>query len=591
MFGALAACLYAAPAAKMVEIPGTSYDAPDTLTGVNVTVTIGKFLLAPAELTQREFEGVMGNNPSFHKGPDLPVENVSWWDAIRYCNLRSIKEGLDPVYDLRSGAADLRKTGYRLPTDDEWTHAAGKPPSGTASAAANLGSADTKSVNRLEADLRTAATKPPGTYPANQYGLYDMVGNVWEWCTDYFHAPSTPAASFNPAGPARGLARVIRGGSFLSTTSQWSRGYRSSMEPSYKSRFTGFRIARTVELVPALPPSHRDARWFEPYNKPPAGYETSTGDLAPLVDGNASLAAWQKRSAVIRTKWMKLLGAPEIQPPAPAVRLVETVHDPNYTGRLMYLQVEPDWWEKIFVMTPPHPADRPLPVVIVPYYDVDTPAGRDLSGRSFMPISVRSFAYTAVQKGYMAVAIRWFGESYGEWYSEAVANLKLRHPRCTGLGKWVWDSQRLLDYLYTLPEVDRARIGIMGHSLGSKMAVYAAAFDDRITAVVASEGGIGLPFSNYEDYWYFGDFIRQVDKATDQHELLGLIAPRPFLLIGGDEYDTAKSWYYINAARRVYQLYQKPLQIGYFNHHKGHTPTPEAVWRSMEWFAHFLGPA
>ena len=81
-----------------------------------------------------------------------------------------------------------------------------------------------------------------------------------------------------------------------------------------------------------------------------------------------------------------------------------------------------------------------------------------------------------------------------------------------------------------------------------------------------------------------------MDKETDQHELLGLIAPRPFLLIGGDVYDTAKSWYYINAARQVYNLYGKPLNIGYYNHHKGHPPTPEATWRAMEWLANFLGP-
>jgi hypothetical protein len=80
-----------------------------------------------------------------------------------------------------------------------------------------------------------------------------------------------------------------------------------------------------------------------------------------------------------------------------------------------------------------------------------------------------------------------------------------------------------------------------------------------ITAVVALKGGIGLPFSNYEDYWHFGEVIKRVDQGTDQHELLGLTAPRPFLLIGGDEYDTAKSWHYINAARQVYRMYDKPL--------------------------------
>jgi len=251
--------------------------------------------------------------------------------------------------------------------------------------------------------------------------------------------------------------------------------------------------------------------------------------------------------------------------------------------------VEQGWWEKIFTMMPSDEFEQPRPVVIVPFYDVDIPAGRNLSGRTFNSIGVDSFAYMAVQRGYIAVAIRWFGESYGEGYSEAVANLKLRNPRCSGLGKWVWDAHRLLDYLSQQPQVDARRIGIIGHSLGAKMAMYAAAFDPRISAVVANEGGIGLSFSNYEDYWYFGDSIQKVDKSTDQHELLALIAPRPFLLIGGDKYDTAESWHYINAARQVYGLYGKPLNIGYFNHHQGHTPTPESVWRSMEWLAHFLG--
>ena len=142
----------------------------------------------------------------------------------------------------------------------------------------------------------------------------------------------------------------------------------------------------------------------------------------------------------------------------------------------------------------------------------------------------------------MAVAILWFGESYGEWYSEAVANLKLRHPDCTGLGKWVSDAQRLVDYLYTLPEADRRNIGIMGHSLGSKMAVYVAAFDERITAVGASEG----------------------TSST---------RPRAG----------------IPSTPRGRSTASTTSRSGYFNHHKGHTPAPEAVWRSMEWLAHFLG--
>ena len=579
--------------AGLIEVPGMSHEVTDTLTKVPVTVTLGRFLIAPKELTQREFDAVMGYNPSFHKGADLPVETVSWWEAIRYCNLRSLRENLEPCYNLETGCCEIARNGYRLPTDAEWTHAAGPIPDVAGkgnTAIANLGTSDTRDVARLREELQTSGTKPVGSYSPNQFGLFDMYGNVWEWTSDYFNPESTPQASYNPAGPLRGLARIVRGGSFISTTSEWARGYRSSIEPGYKSRFTGFRVCRTAEPRPVLPQSHQSPDWFTPYNSPPAGYESSTGSLSSLVAGVGSVAEWKSRREAILTKWFKLLGSMETSAPSPQTRLVETVSDQNYTARLMYLQVEPDWWEKILVMMPASDLERPRPVVIVPFYDVDTPAGRNLSGRSFLGMGVDSYAYAAVQKGYIAVAIRWFGESYGEWYSEAVANLKLRHPHCTGLGKWVWDAQRLIDYLYSLPEVDRDHIGIIGHSLGGKMALYAAAFEPRITAVVSNEPGVGLSFSNYDDYWYFGDFIDKVEKGTDQHELIGLIAPRPFLLIGGDTYDTAKSWYYINAAREIYDLYGKPENIGYFNHHKGHMPTPEAVWRAVEWLVHFLGP-
>jgi len=563
----------------------------DGLTKVPVSVTIGKFLVAPTAVTQREFEAVMGYNPSFHQGADLPVETVTWWEAIRYCNARSQREKLDFCYNLESGFCDVQKNGYRLPTDAEWEQAAGGksavPPAGNQ---ANLGNSDTTHVNLLIDELNQSGTKRVGSYSPNQYGIYDMFGNVWEWCNDYFNPVESPQASYNPAGPLRGLARIIGGGCFVSTTSSWERGYRSSMEPDYKSRFTGFRVCRTLEPEAVLPTAHSSPDWFATYNQRPAGYETTIGNLSSLVTGVNSVAEWQDRRKEIETKWLKLLGSMEISPPSPQTRLVEVVKDQNYTAKLMYLQVEPDWWEKILVMMPAAVITKPRPVVIVPFYDVDTSAGRNLSGRSFLGPTVDPYAYAAVQKGYIAVAIRWYGESYGEGLIEAVANLKLRHSQCMGLGKWVWDAHRLVDYLYTLPEIDQKRIGIIGHSLGGKMALYASAFDRRITTVVSNELGIGLTFSNYEDYWYLGDFIKHVDAGTDHHELIALLAPRPFLLVGGDTYDTDKSWYYINAAREVYKLYNQPLNVGYFNHHKGHWAPPEGIWRAIEWLAHFLGP-
>ncbi len=579
------------PSRKLVEVPGTSFEITDELTKVPVTVTLGKFLMSPTQVTQKQYEEIAGENPSFHPGPNLPVETVSWWEAIRYCNLRSVKENLDPCYNLETGFCDMRKSGYRLPSDTEWTHASGDvstPPAGTK---ANLGNSDTTHVRSLVDELNHSGTQPVGSYPANQYGIYDMFGNVWEWCTDYFNPLNEPQSSYNSAGPLRGLSRIVRGGSFVSTTSQWAgAGYRRCIEPEYKSRFTGFRVCRTLEPNPVLPAAHRSSEWFAQYNQAPAGYEATTGNLSSLVAGIGSVAQWQSRRATIQEKWLKLLGSMDIAPPPAKTRLVSVVEHQNYTAKLMYLQVEPDWWEKILVMMPAESITRPRPVVIVPFYDVDTAAARNLSGNEYLGSTVDPYAYCAVQKGYIAVAIRWWGESYGEFWSEATANLKLRHPNVTGLGKWVWDAHRLVDYIYTLPEVDRTNIGIIGHSLGGKMALYAPAFDDRITAVVSNELGIGLTFSNYDDYWYLGDSIHTLEPGTDQHELIALIAPRPFLLIGGDKYDTKQSWYYINAARSVYRLYGNAQNIGYFNHHTGHRPTPDAIWRMNEWLAHFLGP-
>ncbi|MCE5252584.1 SUMF1/EgtB/PvdO family nonheme iron enzyme [bacterium] len=583
---------------RFVTISGASYRVTDGRTGIPVTVTVGSFSIAKTEVTQKEFADIMGYNPSYHRGPDFPVETVSWWEAVRYCNLRSVREGLAPCYDLSTGECNLAQNGYRLPTDAEWSLADSTETVYTPETVhryGNIGSSNTKNIPELMQALQKNTTQKPGSFLPNAPGLYDMTGNVWEWCSDFDNpVDNVPIPLHNPQGPSRGTERILRGGSFMSMVNSWSRGFRSSMKPEHKSRFTGFRVCRSI-AGKAAAPEFDEISWFESYNRAPEGFAGSLGNLVSLVkDGKGgtiqSVPQWQEKKKPIRARWEKLLGTIDETPPEPSVIPIETFEEEEYTGRLMYLQVESGFREKIYVMIPRKPLVTPTPVVITPYYDVDAPAGKNMGGRSYSPPGVRSFAYLMIQQGCIAVAVRWFGESYGEQYGEAVAELKLRHPGLSGLGKWVWDAGRVIDYIYTMPEADHARIGIIGHSLGGKMALYAAAMDERITAVVASEPGIGLTFTNYDDFWYFGDYIRNIDPSTDQHELLGLIAPRPFLLIGGDDSDTDKSWYYINAAREVYGIYGKPGNIGYYNHRTGHSPTPEAVRLSIEWLNRFLAP-
>ncbi len=531
-------------------IPPSRQTVRDPPTGISVHVAVDGFRIAKTETSQQVYEQVMGQNPSLHKGPNLPVENVSWLNAISFANAVSVRNKLNPCYIVASASRKTSCNGYRLPTEAEWSAAAG-------TSDGNLGLASTKNASELG---KLPGTRSIGSSGPNAFGVYDMSGNVWEWCEDWFNAIQSPWPVTNPRGPRRGLQRVIRGGSYVTSRTSWSRGLRSSQDPAHASGETGFRIVQsTGVLAPAIPFDQ------SAYRKPPQRTDFPT--LAPVTK-------------VDRAKWMQWLGAPAIAKPAPHARLVREIDDTWLRARLIDLQTEPDSWERILIVYPDEHLTTPRPVLIVPYYDVDTPAGLNLGGRNFQPLGVRSFAWLAAQQGYIAVAIRWFGESYGQRYDEAVANLARRHPGTTGLGKWVWDASRLLDYLETLPDVDRTRIAMMGHSLGGKMTMYAAAMDQRVRAAVASEPGVSFAFTNYEDYWYFGE---RLPKGVDQNELLALLAPRPFLLIAGEDSDGDKSLPLLTSASAM------PRSVlDWINHRSGHTPAPDAITAAFDWLRHWL---
>lgn len=495
------------------------------------TVSTDEFLIGRTEVTQEEFEKVTGKNPSHYRGGARPVDSVSWFDAVDYLNRRSELEGFSACYALPEGTRRPGCTGYRLPTSAEWAVAAGPPDE---SAFRGTGYQDESNLLKKE----QIGTAPASAGKPNPHGLYGMSGNVWEWCEDWF--------SRDPKAPTPPLARVIRGGSFMTGGTQWNKELLSSMEPHKRSRFTGFRAVRAVT---------------------PAAVR-----LTRTVDE-------------IRKLWTGVLGVPKLPVRAPGATLVRPVTDAAWTGQLLDLEIDPGFPTRILVAAPAaKPAGR-LPVILVPYYDVDTPVGADLGGRRFVPGATRAYARLAVQRGFLAVAVKWYGEADGEGYDEAVFYLNQRHPGVTPLGKWAFDLQRIVDYLGTRDDVDMTRIGMIGHSLGGKMALYGAAFEPRVRAVVSSEPGISLSFSNYGDFWYLGNAIKRLPKDADQHELLALIAPRPFLLIAGESADGAKSLPYLLAVKG---LYPNPDHIAMFNHATGHSPTEESVEHAMAWLARFL---
>jgi formylglycine-generating enzyme required for sulfatase activity len=194
------------PTTESGRNPVSEQDHPVTLTT--------DFWMAESEVTQRQYRNLTGSSPSYFKGDDLPVEQVSWYDAVAYCNALSIKEGLQPCYQINGmtvGWGDgLKCTGYRLPTEAEWEYAA-HPPSGSRTVYAGSDTVDGVAWYIGNSGNTTHAVK---TKTANGRGLYDLSGNVFEWVWDWYQSNYEALPATDPIGPTTGASRVIRGGSW-----------------------------------------------------------------------------------------------------------------------------------------------------------------------------------------------------------------------------------------------------------------------------------------------------------------------------------------------------------------------------------------
>jgi pimeloyl-ACP methyl ester carboxylesterase len=196
------------------------------------------------------------------------------------------------------------------------------------------------------------------------------------------------------------------------------------------------------------------------------------------------------------------------------------------------------------------------------------------------------------RRGFVVICPRCFLWQDVNNYQDAVDRFRKRHPLTLGMHKMLYDAQRALDILAALPEVDENRIGAFGHSLGAKETLYLAAFDDRVKAALASEGGIGLKSTNWDAPWYLGPEMRAASFTRNHHELIALIAPRPFLVIAGESGNGAadgdRSWPYLQAARPIYELTTPQPALGILNHRSGHALPLELHPRVMEWFEVYL---
>ncbi len=227
------------------------------------TVTVSDFYISPYEVRQSEYTDVMGKNPSNFSGDDLPVENVSWLDAIAFCNALSESENLTPAYSIDGKAVtwDRSANGYRLPTEAEWEYACRAGTTTPFNTETSISSEESNYYGHYPYEIEENyfsqgnLTTKPGEYrqttvavdsfSPNKWGLYNMHGNVSEWVWDYYGEYGTTDQT-DPTGAETGTRRVYRGGGWNDFAKNMRSAYRATLPEDKGSFNLGIRLVRNA---------------------------------------------------------------------------------------------------------------------------------------------------------------------------------------------------------------------------------------------------------------------------------------------------------------------------------------------------------
>jgi hypothetical protein len=324
----------------------------------------------------------------------------------------------------------------------------------------------------------------------------------------------------------------------------------------------------------------------EPFAKLPVA-DLGLRPLLLTADGKAitSSADWQKARKKLHDDWLTRLGKPREKPAGLDARIEKSESLDEYTRQLLSFHSEGADRILAYLLTPAGLRDGEKRPAVVVFHQTTADTLKEPVGLGKKP--PLALALHLVRRGYVALSPECYIMKGGDARKQAAA-LEKRRPGWTGLGKMIFDASRCVDFLESLPAVDRDRIGCIGHSLGAKEVLYAMAFEPRYCVGVFNEGGIGLRMSNWTDPWYLTARMKDDIPTFENHQVLALIAPRPFLILGGDSADGDASWPFVNAVLPVYKLLGAGDRVGLLNHKGKHSFPKEARRLAYHWLDDWL---
>ncbi|MBW3542714.1 MAG: dienelactone hydrolase family protein [Planctomycetes bacterium] len=343
-------------------------------------------------------------------------------------------------------------------------------------------------------------------------------------------------------------------------------------------------------------PERIEVPWLEEVQTAPDSVpREQDGRLEPLLESAAgtaidSLEGWKVRRATLRQRWLEFLGPMPTQRPAVELKILSEDRPDGCIRQLVEYDSEPGQRVQGYLLRPAADAPSARRAGIVALHATTRDTIDRIAGKTGS--EEQQLGFKLCRLGFVVFCPRCFLWQDADDYREAVATFRRRHPQTLGMHKMLYDAQRAVDVLASLPDVDEKRIGACGHSLGAKETLYLAAFDERVQAAVASEGGLGFSFTNWDAPWYLGEGIHAENFALNHHQLLALTAPRALLILAGESgpgaADGRRTWPFIEAALPVYRLYGERPRLGLYNHGEGHSIPGKAFERMAEWLATYL---